>query len=60
MSVSGDMAESLQQGRAWRVSFIQPRIKTRLDALVAAAGYKLDRLQDRGMPTDEMEDELHN
>ena len=60
MSVSRYMAESLQQGRAWRVSFIQPRTKTRLNALVAASGYKPDRLQDREMPTDEMEDEPHN
>jgi hypothetical protein len=60
MSVTGNMVESLQQGRAWRVSFIQPRTKTRLNAFVAATGYKLDRLQDREMPTDEIEDEPHN
>ena len=60
ISLVGDEVRPLQQGRAWKLSFIQPQTKIRLNAFATAAEYEFNYQRDRKLPGDDMEDEPHD
>jgi len=60
ISLVGDVARALQQARAWKLSFIQPQTKIRLNAFATAPEHKIDNHRDRKLPVDDMEDEPHD
>ena len=60
MKINGEAAKSLQRGRAWTVSFRQPKSRKSLNAIAVATDYKFVDRENRDKPTDDIENEPNN